>query len=185
MTPVEYRFSGVELRESATGPGRVTGVAVRYGDEATLPGFRERFQAGAFGDVGALDVVANLHHQRDRPLARTGGGGLTFTDEATALRAGLDLPATRDGEDAAALLRRGVLRGFSLEFRVDAERFEGGVRIVERAALRGLALVDRPAYGESLVAIAERAAATSGVRVARPGHIIAAPQQFTRRRVWL
>ena len=176
MTPVEYRFSGVELRESATGPGRVTGVAVRYGDEAQLPGFRERFQAGAFGDVAALDVVANLQHRRDRPLARTGGGGLTFTDEATALRAGLDLPATRDGEDAAALLRRGVLRGFSLEFRVDAERFEGGVRIVERASLRGLAVVDRPAYGDSLAAIAERAAAARQVMTRN---------HLQRRRVWL
>ena len=175
MTAVEYRFSVVEWRESATGPGRVDGIAIRYGDEATLPGFRERFEAGAFGDVGALDVIANVQHDRGRPLARTGGGGLTFTDEATALRAGLDLPATRDGEDAAALLRRGVLRGFSLEFRVDAERFEAGVRIVERAALRGLALVDRPAYGESLAAIAERAAAADGIP----------RNNLRRRRVWL
>ena len=171
MTPNEYRFVAVEIRESATGPGRVEGVAIRYGDEAQLPGFRERFQAGAFGDVAALDVIANLQHRRDRPLARTGGGGLTFTDEVTALRATLDLPDTRDGADAAALLRRGVLRGYSLEFRVDAERFEAGVRIVERAALRGVALVDRPAYGESLAAIAERAAAAGGF--------------LRRRRVWL
>ena len=171
MTPVEYRFSVVEWRESATGPGRVTGVAVRYGDEAALPGFRERFQPGAFGDVAARDVIANLQHDRGRPLARTGGGGLTFTDGPDALRATLDLPDTRDGHDVAALLRRGVLRGFSLEFRVEGERFEAGVRIVERAALGGVALVDRPAYGESVAAIAERAA--SAARLPR------------RRRIWL
>ena len=174
----EYRFSGVEWRASATGPGRVDGIAVRYADEAQLPGFRERFQAGAFGDVAALDVLANVQHDRGRPLARTGGGGLTFADGPDALRATLDLPDTRDGHDTAALLRRGVLRGFSLEFRVEGERFDGGVRIVERAALRGLALVDRPAYGESLAAIAERAAAA--------GHIVSPARQFTRRRrVWL
>ena len=169
----EFRFVPVEIRESATGPGRVEGIAVRYGDEATLPGFRERFQAGAFGDVAALDLPATL--------ARGAAGrrppvDLTFTDEATALRAALDLPATRDGADAAALLRRGVLRGFSLEFRVDAERFEGGVRIVERASLRGLAVVDRPAYGDSLAAIAERAAAARQVMTRN---------HLQRRRVWL
>ena len=150
------------------------GVAVRYGDEAPLPGFRERFQSGAFGDVAALDVLANVQHDRSRLLARTGGGGLTFTDEVTALRATLDLPDTRDGRDAAALLRRGVLRGFSLEFRVEGERFEGGVRVVERAALRGLALVDRPAYGESVAAIAKRAAAAGQTS-----------SNLRRRRVWL
>ena len=167
----ECRFVPVEIRESATGPGRVDGIAIRYHDEAQLPGFRERFQAGAFGDVAALDVLANVQHDRGRLLARTGGGGLALTDGPDALRATLDLPDTRDGHDAAALLRRGVLRGYSLEFRVEGERFEGGVRIVERAALRGLALVERPAYGESLAAIAERAAAAE--RLPR------------RRRVWL
>ena len=156
----ETRFSPVTFRDGADGAGRVEGVAVRYGDTASLPGFRERFERGAFGDVAALDVIANLQHDRTRPLARTGGGGLTLADGPGALRAAIELPDTRDGADAAALLRRGVLRGLSLEFRVEGERFEAGVRIVERAALRGLALVDRPAYGDSLAAIATRAAAS-------------------------
>ena len=173
---IEYRFAVAEWRESASGPGRVEGVALSYHDEAQLPGFRERFQAGAFGDVAMLNVLANVQHDRGRPLARTGGGGLALTDGPDALRATLDLPDTRDGHDAATLLRRGVLRGYSLEFRVEGERFEGGVRIVERAALRGLALVDRPAYGESVAAIAARAAAAGQVQTS---------SNLRRRRVWL
>ena len=160
MTQTEYRFAPVELRAGGAGPGTVEGVAVRYGDEARLPGFRERFAPGAFGNVAALDVVANVQHERGRPLARTGGGGLTLADDTANLRAALELPATRDGEDAAELLRRGVLAGFSVEFQVGDERFEAGVRVVERARLIGLALVDRPAYGDSLAAIAKRAAAS-------------------------
>ena len=51
---LEYRFSGVELRESATGPGRVEGVALRYADEAQLPGFRERFHTSGFFKISPL-----------------------------------------------------------------------------------------------------------------------------------
>ena len=155
---VEHRFAApVEFREGGTGPGTVSGVAVRYGDEAQLPGFRERFQAGAFGDLG--DVILNVQHERSRPLARTGGGGLVLTDSPSTLRAVVDLPPTRDGEDVAELLRRGVLAGFSLEFRVEGkgERFDAAIRVVSHAKLLGLALVDRPAYGDSVAAIAKRA----------------------------
>ena len=93
---------------------------------------------GAFGDLATADVLLNMQHDRGRPLARTGGqGGLTLTDSVTTLRAVVDLPPTRDGLDVAELLRRGVLAGFSLEFRVEAEgeRFGcGGSRCFARQA---------------------------------------------------
>ena len=167
---LEFRYAALEFRDAPDSPGVVEGTVLSYGSEAKLPGFRERFEPAAFGDLAGADVMANLQHDRGRPLARTGGGGLSFEDSATALRARLELPRTRDGEDAAELLRRGVLRGFSIEFAVRRERFTSGVRVVERARLIGLALVDRPAYGDSLASLATRAAASL------------AP---ARRRVWL
>ena len=50
-----------------------------------------------------------------------------------------------------ALVRSGVLRGLSIEFRAVAERIEAGVRVIERAVLRGVAVVDTPAYPASEV----------------------------------
>ena len=57
------------------------------------------------------------------------------------------------------LVRRGALRGFSIEFRAKNQRYEGGTRIIESAELTGIALVDAPAYPESL-AEARRARGT-------------------------
>ena len=175
----EYRFADFEFRAGAEGsPGTLTGTAMRYGDVAMLPGgVRERFEPGAFGaDVERADVMANWQHARASPLGRTGGGGLTLTDAPAALRVELVLPDTAAGRDVAELAARRVLRGFSVEFRAAVDRFEAGVRVVQRAALSGLAVVDRPAYGDSLAALQARAARGSGIGAVAGG---------ARRRIWL
>ena len=144
---VERRFA--ELRH---GPGRtLEGVALRYGDTATLPWGEERFEPGAFGDVAAADVILNLAHDRTRPIARTGGAGLALLDTAERLAIRADVPPTQDGDDALSLVRAGVLRGLSIEFRAVAERIEGGVRVIERAVLSAIGIVDTPAYPASEV----------------------------------
>ena len=101
-------------------------------------------------------VIVNRQHDRAAPLGRA-GGLLRLSDSPTELRAELTLPTTRDGEDVAELVRQGVLRGFSIEFRATRDRIEGGnVRVVERAELRALSVVDDPAYGDSIVALRAR-----------------------------
>ena len=160
----------IEFRKTESGLSVVEGVALRYGETSeVLPGLRERFAPGAFGDLNAADIVLNFQHERARPLARTGGGGLTFTDGADALQARAELDTeTADGNDAARLLRRKVLRGFSIEFAAESQRFSGGVREVRKAALLGLGLVDRPAHTGSEVylrALAERCKPMRGGRV--------------------
>ena len=102
------------------------------------PGFRERFEPGAFGDVPAT-LALNLQHDPAVVVAEA----VSLTDGPLALHAAATLA---DGSAALALVRRGALRGFSVEFRATAERREGGVRVIEQAELTGLALVDRPAY---------------------------------------
>lgn len=149
---IERRYIDLEYRTDA---GEVSGVAVRYGDTARipLPGgvFNERITPGAFGDIGGADVILNVQHDRAKPLARTGGGGLELTDTREALNLRAMLPDTTDGRDARALLSRRVLRGLSVEMKVEADNIEKSTRTREitRAVLRGVGLVDRPAYGES------------------------------------
>ena len=142
----ERRFS--ELRQE----GRtLSGTLIRYGDVARFARGSETFDPGAFGDVTRADVILNTHHERARPLARTGGGGLELIDTREALTIRATLPITQDANDTIALILGGVLRGLSLEFLSEAERMEGDTRIIERATLSGLAVVDRPAYSDSLV----------------------------------
>ena len=143
----ERRYAELRLEPE----GVLTGVVVRYGDQARLPWGTERFQAGAFGDLAAVDATLNVLHDRARPLARTGGAGLELLDGADALELRAQLPETREAEDVVRLIKAGVLRGLSLEFAAEADRMEGGTRIVERARVLGVAVVDRPAYPDSQV----------------------------------
>ena len=134
-----------ELRE-ADGR-RLSGVAVRFGDVAKLPWGEERIEAGAFSPLG--DVILNTQHDRGRPLARTGGGGLDLRDDGSALTIEATLPATREADDAIELVKSKILRGLSIEFRAVKERMEGKTRIIERAELHAVAIVDSPAYPQS------------------------------------
>ena len=142
---VERRFA--ELR--AEGDKRVlSGVAVRYGDVGQLPWGRERIEPRAFE---VRDVILNVMHDRQKPIART-GAGLELRDGDDALRMSADVVATRDGDDALELVRAGVYAGLSVEMRVTEERMQGDLRIVQRAELVGLSVVDRPVYEDSTVA---------------------------------
>ena len=160
METTEYRFAPFEYRAGGKGsPGTLSGVAMPYGSIADLGGgLRERFVPGAFGpEPGRRDVLANWQHSRESPLGRTGGGGLVLTDSPEALRASLTLPDTMAGRDVATLAARRVLRGWSVEFRALSDGFQSGVRVVTGAVLTGIAIVDRPAYGEALASLRARA----------------------------
>ena len=158
MVLVERRFA--ELRQE--GGRRLSGVAIRYGDAAILPWGRERIEPGAFAPIG--DVILNASHDRTAPLARTGGGGLVLEDSARELAIRAELPGTRAADDMLELVRAGVMRGLSIEFRAVAERMESGVRVIERAKLSGVAVVDTPAYPASEVEARRRGGRRRGGR---------------------
>ena len=141
---MEYRF-----HEFRADDGGIDAVVLRYGDRATIGSFTEEFRAGVFGDLG--DVIANIQHQRAKPVART-GAGLELQDSAEMLKANLRLPDTAFGREARELIDAKILRGVSVEFRALEDEWQGNHRIVKRASLYGIALVDRPAYSDSQIA---------------------------------
>ena len=153
---LEYRFTP-QVKVHADDAGQVVGVVMQYDNVATISGvFKEMFAPGVFGDIPALDCVCNFQHQRSRPLGRTGGGGLVLTDSNTQLTAKLTLPDTQDGRDCRVLLANGTLRGWSVEFRSERERFDDDVRVIEKASMGGVSLVDTPAHPASTAEIAKR-----------------------------
>ena len=117
----------------------------------------------------------NVQHDRTRAIARNRpGGGLTLTDSATELRAQIELPTNGDGPIVRELIERGVLSGLSAEFRVlpDGESWSGRARLITRAELIGLGLVDQPAHADALIDLEARFK-----RLGDP--------TVKRRRVWL
>ena len=122
---IEQRFSPLEYRADT---GRVEGVALRYGDTAE---HRRRNSAkgsrpGPLAKWTGWTLSPGCNMSGADPIGRTGGGGLELVDSAAELRASLwTLPNTRDGADAAELLRSRILRGWSVEVRATREKVRG------------------------------------------------------------
>ena len=133
---VEFRFDGRQL----------SGPAVRYGDVAVGAKGPERMEAAVF--VSGLDTASLvLQHDRSRVLASQ-PEALVLTDGPAALHLRAEFGA---GSAEATLVRRRTLTGLSVGFVALEERRDGGLRVISRAHLDHVALVDRPAYPGSTV----------------------------------
>ena len=95
MHKIEHR--AVELR--ADSEGVLSGVLIPYGVPSVIGGkFTETFRAGSIGAIG--EIRANVMHSRGRALAvHRPGGGLSFENTSTELRARIELPDTTEGRD--------------------------------------------------------------------------------------
>ena len=138
----------VEIRQESDG-NAVEGVAMRYGAIGRGGGgMMERFEPRAI--QVSDNAILTLQHDRKQPVARS-GAGLEFDhdDERLAFRAAY--PDTEYGRRARELVGAGILRGVSIEFAPLSERMESGIRVIERAAMPRLSLVDVPAYPSSVI----------------------------------
>ena len=143
----------LEIRSGPGGEGAtVSGPVVKYDDQAHLGQFVEKVSPGAFS---WKDVAVTIQHDRHRLIGRS-GANLSLTDTDTELRAELRLLETRDSNDARVMIDNGLLRGWSAEFKVIDDNFDGISRTIRSANLHRISLVDQPAYSESVAEIQYR-----------------------------
>ena len=134
-TVIEHALA-VELRASG---GMLTGEALPYGQPAQdRP---EMFVSNPWA-TGLDTASLNLQHDREHVIAEQ-PDALTFTESPR----GLSLRAQLRPDSAEArLVARGALQGLSVEFVSLDETQDRGMRVITRAHLAGVALVDRGSY---------------------------------------
>lgn len=134
--PVEVRFA----------EGRLSGPVVTYGEIAQSPKGPERFEPRAF--VSGVDTASLVLQHDGRRVIAEQPDNLLFEDTPVSLDLRAELPP--DGAEAR-LVRRKALRGLSAGFIALEERQQDGVRVITRAHLHHVALVDVGAYPGSKV----------------------------------
>ena len=127
-----------EEDRTRTGPGRLVGRILTYGERASDRA--ELFERGALSwpDDG---VILNRQHARGAPIMR-----VTPTQVGDELRIDQVIPDTVAGRDAATEIRSGLLRGLSVSFQAARQSFAGGVRRIQSATMTAVGLVDDPSY---------------------------------------
>ena len=153
MRPIERRAAVVFDRgDSYLGPGRLTGTLLTYGEVATIDnrGRRERFEARSV--FLSPTISLNREHDPASVIVEELGEHLTLRDGPDALLVEVNLPDTAAARSAAAAVRAGELRGFSVEFHPIEETADpDGTRVIARALLADVGLVGDPAYPSSVV----------------------------------
>ncbi|MDE2772362.1 MAG: HK97 family phage prohead protease [Gemmatimonadota bacterium] len=147
MTKIERRSTDqAELRVAGR---RIEGLALPFAEvcTATRCGRPERFEPGAFGLGEARTRWLDVGHDRTRVIAYSPGGGLDLRETERGLELSTDpLPELPLVDRTLDEIRRGTLRGLSVEFHAREERTDGNVRVLEHVDLSGVGIVRTPAY---------------------------------------
>lgn len=166
-----FSDASVEFRDAGDGEKRPTivGYASVFNSESrNLGGFIETVHPRAFDDILSSnpDVLGLYNHDKNKLLARSSNGSLKLAVDPHGLRYEMSLPATRDAEDVAIMVKEGLVTGSSFAFGV---RKNGGDvwstddRGMKRREIRSIGLLEdvgpvvRPAYDASSVVVSRRA----------------------------
>ena len=90
---IEHRYQDMEYRAGRRRTRIRHWAGNHLRDVATFPWGKERFEAGAFGDLAGQDLIANRMHERPAILART-DAGYTVRNSGLALTSEIELPKT-------------------------------------------------------------------------------------------
>ena len=142
-----------EVRETAEGM-HLEGYAALFNSRSeNLGGFTETIQPGAFRSSlrARNDIKFLWNHDTGAVLGSTRAGTLVLTEDERGLRVTADIANTSHGRDAAELVRRGDVTGFSFGFSMparggDSWNAEGTERVLKSVRLHEVSLTAFPAY---------------------------------------
>jgi len=161
---VEYRDAGDgEKRPTIVGYG-----AVFNSESRNLGGFIETVHPNAFDEVlsSKPDVLGLYNHDKNKLLARSSNGSLKLAVDGYGLRYEMSLPATRDAEDVATMVKERLVTGSSFAFAVRknaGDIWSTDEKGMKRREIRSIGLLEdvgpvvRPAYDASSVVVSRRA----------------------------
>ena len=151
---IERRYNrAAELR--ATAGRMLRGVVVKYGERATdRP---ERFAPFAYDPLPA-SVPVNVQHRQSMIVTRD----VVLQDSPTELRMAARVPTGSQGDAVLGMVDSGMLCGLSSEFVAIHDSRVAGVRVVMRALLAGVGVVDDPSYASSTVEIRQAGRGITG-----------------------
>jgi uncharacterized protein len=161
---VEYRDAGDgEKRPTIVGYG-----AVFNSESRNLGGFIETVHPKAFDEVlsSKPDVLGLYNHDKNKLLARSSNGSLKLSVDGYGLRYEMSLPATRDAEDVATMVKERLVTGSSFAFAVKknaGDIWSTDEKGMKRREIRSIGLLEdvgpvvRPAYDASSVVVSRRA----------------------------
>lgn len=145
--------------EVRTAGRRIEGYAATFAGQASIGGFVERIDPGAFAQALSGDVLALMDHDPGKVLGRTRSGTLRLTEDSRGLAFSLDLPDTQAGRDVLQLAERGDLGGMSFGFTIPkgGEHWEGNTRTLRMIDLKEISVVSSwPAYEGTEIALRSR-----------------------------
>jgi HK97 family phage prohead protease len=148
-----FEVDQFEVREDTNGM-HLEGYAALFNSRSeNLGGFTETIQPGAFRSSlkARNDIKLLWNHDTGAVMGSTRAGTLTLTEDERGLRVSATLPNTTHGRDAAELVRRGDVTGFSFGFSMptrggDQWNSEGTERVLKSVRLHEVSLTPFPAY---------------------------------------
>ena len=144
-----------ELR--ATANRTLRGIVTRYGEIASdRP---ERFAPFAYQPLPD-SVPVNVQHRQAMVFARD--ADVALTDAPDALRMAARIPPGDAGDAVLSMVESRMLTGLSSEFAALVDPKVGGVRVIQRAVLGGIGVVDQPSYTGSTVELRQAGRGLSG-----------------------